>query len=483
MALRSIFLAFVIFFNFKSLVRATAPLNLVENNYSLAFHKEVLSLRRNLKTQIRSLFEQLKKRHYDQNKSIQLVHEQMENDLQLIHPSLQKELKFLTEKVIDEIIEELNQNDYKDFQLDHLDLKHEDFPSSKNLSQELNELQMSFKNKKSEKTKILNFIRQNTSSQNFNFAKEQTLIQNEPAKNFYTTTEKIIEDLTSSNIRENWFHGATSSYVSDTAYTTSTKIKLQLSVNYMGVKLDLGPEIDFNLRYGTNARVQAKGISSFLDHEGNFNFLQNDGQNRPMNFNCEASLDFETAYKGGGGFSFMGVGSDISLKRSFRSSVNIRSSTVPLPNYLDNKIVNVRLLENLCHKKYLKACSSENDLNVEENLYMTMTNLTKSLTFHHERTNCARDFDCNLWYRKNVNVLHQVNTTPRCVTHPKEKYQYCLVVGKKGSSCHVIENGQVTSSGLFEYTCDKGLRCQKIKDQVVLLGNKIVSSQGRCVPE
>lgn len=250
------------------------------------------------------------------------------------------------------------------------------------------------------------------------------------------------------------------------------KISLQVKVNFLGIAVEAGPTISFNRQYITNFDLLSDGLHPALSPEGRFDFSKRDKsgnvvykngkpQKRFISFACEAALNFSTDYSGSGGFSVMGVGGAVNVAKIYSNTVNLISRRVAVPEVIDGKLMNYKLLSDLCHDSFLKARIT-NNLSVANSLNVMMKNVVSGLSFSHPKTQCAVDSHCNKWFNSLSSYVKR-NSVPRCVENAKEKYMACELRGRQGQLCPVYNKyGRRVSGGGFELKCDKGLRCKTV---------------------
>lgn len=310
----------------------------------------------------------------------------------------------------------------------------------------------------------------------------------------YVSKKEIIESLVSDRENTRWVSTSNVTLKSDVITKTESKISLQVKVEFLGVALEAGPSILFKREYKTSATIMAEGLNPVLSHDGNFDFLKRDQFGRPVmrnnqaqrrlvNFSCDASLDFETEYAGGGGFSFAGIGGSASISRKYSNSVALSSRRILVPEYVDNKTATYKFIRELCHWDFLKARVT-NTMNVAGSLNVMMKNIVSSLRFSHPKTKCVSDTHCYNWYNKEIIPLARVQNFPRCVEEKREKFRACELRGLKGQNCAVFDTkGKRISNGMFEFTCDTGLKCVKYQDAGWFKGFDLYQyAKGKCMP-
>ncbi len=306
-------------------------------------------------------------------------------------------------------------------------------------------------------------------------------------KKTYRNKAEILESLVSDRESTRWVSTSSMSIKSDDIRKAESKISLQVKVSFLGAALEAGPSIEFARTYRTHVSVMAEGLNPVLGNDGNFDFLKRDRMGRAIKsggkyqkrfvvFTCETALDFETDYKGSGGFSYAGIGGSSSFSRKFSNSVTLSSRRIHVPESIGGQSVTYKYLTQLCHMDFLRARVT-NSMNVAGSLNVMMRNVVSSLRFSHPRTRCNQDTHCYNWFNKSAFTVSKKNIFPRCREHKAEKYRSCYVLGLPGQNCPVYENGKRTSSGQFEFMCDAGLKCVKYQN-----AGWLKPSKGKCMP-
>lgn len=310
----------------------------------------------------------------------------------------------------------------------------------------------------------------------------------------YGSKAEILESLVSERDNIRWV--STSSVTLKSAQLTKveSKISMQVKVEFLGVGIEAGPSISFKREYNTNVNVMAEGLNPALLSDGNFDFYKRNraGQivmkagkpeKRFVNFSCDTELEFATDYTGSGGFSVAGVGASTSVTRTYKNVVSLSSRRIMVPEYVQGKSVTYKYLTQLCHMDFLKARIT-NNMNVADSLNMMMKNVVSSLRFSHPKTKCVLDTHCYNWYNKEVIALVKIGNFPRCVEERREKFRACELRGLKGQNCAIYDaKGKRVSDGMFEFTCDKGLKCVKTQTEGWFQGFDLYRyAKGKCMP-
>lgn len=298
----------------------------------------------------------------------------------------------------------------------------------------------------------------------------------------YSSKSELLKELVSQTAGASSPSGSSHEVKSDRELKTEAEISLQVKMEYLGVTIEAGPQINFKREYVTSASVLTEGLTPSLLSNGNFDFWKRDQHGkivkvkgkevkRNISFTCQTELNFSTEYSGSGGFKFMGAGASASVSKTFSNSVSLNSKRVAVPEYIENKSVTLKFLAELCHADFLRTKVSSN-LTVKDALNVSMKNVISGLRFSHPETKCASDKDCVSWFNKQK--VDKQRSTARCLQSPgREKFFRCEARGHKGYSCPVVKNGQRLSLGIGELSCDKGLRCVEGKLQSYRTGENL----------
>lgn len=308
-------------------------------------------------------------------------------------------------------------------------------------------------------------------------------------KTSYATKKEILDSMTSD---ENIFFnlGSTSGNTVRTVDVrkADSRINLQVQIEFLGAAVEAGPSIAFRREYRTNGIVMSEGMAPALLPDGNFDFYTRDRagkivlkngvpDRRTITFQCDADLEFETEYAGGGGFSIMGMGASGGVSKRFVNTVTMSSRRIPLPEIIDKKTMTFKYLNNLCHNDFLNAYIT-NNMTVKGALNAMMKNVVASLRFSHPKTTCSTDAHCGNWYKYEVLTLAKLKNKARCVEDPREKYMQCQLRGQEGQNCALFDGrGKRISSGAYEFVCDKGFKCQQYES-----GSFLKPAKGMCKP-
>ena len=306
----------------------------------------------------------------------------------------------------------------------------------------------------------------------------------------YLSKSDVINSLVSDFESSPWVSSSSLNFRSDFITKIESKINLQLKVEFLGATIEAGPTIAFKREFKTSVFIMAEDLNPFLLPDGRFENVRRDAngkvllengrpKKRYVSFSCDASLKFETEYEGAGGFSIAGSGLDHSVMKKYLNSVDLSSRRIVVPEVIEDKIVTLGYLNQICHHDFLNAKVSSN-ITISKSLNIMMKNVVSSLRFSHPKTSCVYDSDCHNWFYDQNIALMRLNNAPRCVTDSKEKYQYCSLRGLKGQNCTVYNSkGVRVSNGSFEFACDKGLKCLKVGSRG---GSCINSQKGSVLP-
>lgn len=276
------------------------------------------------------------------------------------------------------------------------------------------------------------------------------------------------------------------------------EVAVQVRLEFLGGRFEAGPIINFRKDYNTTAIIVAEGYTPFLLADGNFDLWKRDAQGKVIRIDgkdlrrntalsCQVDLRFTSTYSMSGVLKLgapVGPGASVSSKatKGFSHSVSLTSRRVLLPDYVGKESVTMKFLADFCHHSFANARLS-NKSTVKQNLDVMMKNVARTLVFSHPETKCATDNHCAQWFNQDVIAMVKINNVPRCVESKREKFKACVLRGKQGQSCQVIENGKLISDGSFEYTCDTGLKCVKTKEAGWFKSLEIFQyAKGSCQP-
>lgn len=310
----------------------------------------------------------------------------------------------------------------------------------------------------------------------------------------FKNNAELVSSLTSTKSNAPFPSSSTVTIKSGRQYTTATSISAQVSLEFLGSRISAGPTISFKRTYSSEVVVMALGLNPVLLSDGNFDLYKRDSNGkilksrgnpirRDVSFNCAAQVNFSSDYKGEGGFKIMGMGADVSVTQNYSNSVGLDSRRITIPDYVGGKSVTMSYLSKLCHNDFLNARIAGGT--VKKQLDVMMKNVIGSLVFSHPKTKCATDNDCVDWYNNEVISWHKSRTFPRCAPEAsgREKFNACTLRGLSGSNCSIYKDGKRTSTGSFEYTCDKGLKCVQTQEGGWFSHGQIKSyDEGKCKP-
>lgn len=318
---------------------------------------------------------------------------------------------------------------------------------------------------------------QNGSAFNLNGFLESGLPQVE-----YSSKQELVDALVSDDQSTRWVSTANSSMKSAETSENAGRISLQVKIEFLGVSLEAGPRISFKRKYNTFATVMAEGLSPVVLPSGKFDYFKKNKERRFLAFFCDASLEFETEYSGGGGFKVAGVGAEGAVSKTYKNSVTLSSRRILVPETVGNQSVSLNFLSEICHKNFLNA-RIDSSTTVADSLNIMMKSSLESLRYTHPDTKCARDNHCYNWYNNEVLAMVKLNTYPRCVESKDKMSRLCALRGLEGQNCTVMKNGKRVSGGMFEYVCDEGLKCVQVqKDGWFTNGELYQHAKGKCMP-
>ncbi len=307
----------------------------------------------------------------------------------------------------------------------------------------------------------------------------------------YKSSEELISSLVSDRASSPYVSASHQAIKTATITKIEANISLQVKFEFLGASVEAGPSISFKRLYSTNAEIMADSLSPVLMNDGNFDYWKRDragkiilengiAKKRYISFTCSTNLEFVTDYKGSGGFKFMGVGEDAAITKEFSNTVNLVSRRIALPESVANKSMSVKYISALCHNDFLKA-KLNNTMTVQDSLNIMMKNMVAGLTFSHPKTKCATDDQCSNWFNNELISVLKNNNVARCSEESSnEKFRACHLRGLQGQNCPLYEDGERTSSGEFEYSCDVGLKCVKYENESTVLGAVWSHAKGKC---
>lgn len=295
-------------------------------------------------------------------------------------------------------------------------------------------------------------------------------------KKEFKSKAELVASLASEKGNAPYPSSSTTTVKSGQQFSSAQSISAQVSMEFLGTSISAGPSIEFKRTYATDVVVMGLGLAPVLLPNGNFDLFKRDSKNniikkngkevrREISFNCSAEVNFSSDYKGAGGFKVMGIGAGASVTKTYSNKVGLDSRRIAIPDYVAGKSVTMSYLSQLCHNDFLNARIA-GGTTVKKALDGMMRNVISSLTFSHPQTKCATDNDCVDWYNNEVISWHKSKTFPRCAPEAsgREKFYACTLRGLQDANCSVYKDGERTTSGSFEYSCDKGLKCQKTKE-------------------
>lgn len=460
----------------EELSKTATSMNIEAWRRELSYERQDLTLKERAKNEANLLAETIKNQiakaydaslltHGDPNQAQVEIREAIEKDLELVDSEIRDELKTLAFETLENV--------------------------------QRGEMSASVDLIKTENM-MLNGVRDRAVflNQEFSFASREGLVDkqmsapdlsNDANKISYKTKNEILSSLVSDGESTSSITTGAVTLKSTTQTQMESKINLQVKVEFLGVGIGAGPVITFKREYSTLVNIQAAGLNPVLLSDGNFDLSVTNKtgkiQKRIITFACESTLNFETEYAGQGGFSVAGVGASTSIGKKYVNNVNLTSRRIAVPEDIDGKTVTYKYLTDLCHRDFLNARVT-NNLTVSGSLNMMMKNVVAGLRFSHPKTKCATDNHCVNWYNKEVLPLVRIGNFPRCVEEGREKYRACALRGLKGQNCAVFDSqGKRISDGMFEFVCDKGLKCVQTQEAGWFKSWDLYQyAKGKCMP-
>lgn len=306
----------------------------------------------------------------------------------------------------------------------------------------------------------------------------------------YDTMSELLSSLVSDRESSRYVSAANINVKTAEISSQQAKISMQVKMEFLGATIEAGPSISFSRTLATDAQIMAEGLNPVINRDGTFDRFKRDQSNkvvykngkavtRYVAFYCDVDLRFETDYSGAGGFKYFGMGADISVSKTYQSSVNLQSRRIALPETVANKTMTVKYISDLCHREFVNAKAMSN-MTIRQSLDQMMRNTVSGLVFSNPKTKCAQTSDCRDWFAKEVTSLQKRNNVAKCVEDSRDKFRFCQLRGKSGQNCAVFEGGKRTSSGQNEYPCDFGLKCVKKVDATYVFGYDWSYSVGKC---
>lgn len=286
----------------------------------------------------------------------------------------------------------------------------------------------------------------------------------------YQTRQELIAAMVSGDESERWVATANMSVKSSRATGHDETFTAQLSVEFLGSQISAGPIFTFKRRLTTSVDVKGEGMYPLFNEQGIFDLIWKGADGRPLTnsngthqrrfvfFTCDAELLIESERALRGGFKISGVGAEGNLVHTYQNTITLSSRRLLVPDSVDGRQVNLAFLAQICHNDFMRA-RTQNGRSVRDNMNTTARNLASGLTFVDRASECMVDTHCNNWFRGVVSI-HKYRTAPRCARAVGNNAMFsCQLRGQVGANCQVVRNGRRVSSGYFEYTCDRGLRC------------------------
>ena len=438
-----------------------------ELSLDLRARNEANILAERVKTQISDMYQASLKETGNEEEATSAVMLSIEEDLSLISPELKDEIRFLSMQALDEAKKgSISQ------ELDLRNIEKELLTGVEKRAEYLNRLEPS--------AAVAGY------APSVNAGKDAE-------KANYVSKSELVSSLVSNRDNARWV--STNGMTIDSSKSTSSglDISYRISVEFLGTAIDAGPVISFSRDYTSRGVVNAEGLTPVLLPDGNFDFYKRDqngkitkkggkDERRFITFNCETELMFGTEYKGSGGFKVVGVGANASLSKNYKNKVNLSSRRIMVPEYVGGKTFTLNAISNICHNDFMNA-KVNSAMSVKDSLNVMMKNVISSMRFSHPNTKCITDKQCGAWFAKNMMALVRNTAYPRCVEEPREKFRACVVRGLKGTKCPVYRGKKLVSDGMFEYACDKGLKCVETQQEGWFKNYDLYQyAKGRCMP-
>jgi len=310
----------------------------------------------------------------------------------------------------------------------------------------------------------------------------------------YSNKDELLKALVSDVESTRWvatsgFQGKSEEWNED-----AVNVEIQVPFSFLGMTLDIGPKVSFKKYYKSILQYMGEGMSPELNATGHFDFLKRDEDGNPVLkngvpqkrfivFSCEVQFTYETELSAMAGLSFMWIaGGSYKKTQNYTHTVSKASRRIFVPEIVGGKTISLAFLQDICRNDFLKT-KINNKMTVSDSLNVSMENAIRSLRVIGGKTQCAVDRHCYEEFKNNFAVNKNV-TFPRCENEYTHRTKVCSVKGLEGASCSVIEKGQLVSSGLFEYDCDKGLECIKVQDAGWFQGWDVYRpAKGECRPK
>ena len=458
----------------EELSRTATTMNIEAYHRELHYEKLGLSLEaraenesdllsENIKNAVVKAFEASLNEHGNADQAAAEIREQMEKDLSLMDESLREEIRRLALQTLADI-----QNGSVSTELKLQNVQQNFLKNVQDRSRYFNE------------EAILDLDEIMTPREDF---------KNKASANRseYKNKNEVISALVSDEQSASYISSSSLALKSEATTTRAANVSFQVKAEFLGVGVAAGPVISFKRNFKTIVDIQAEGLNPVLLADGNFDFYKRDSNGnrkvRAVSFVCDSSLEFESDYAGGGGFSVAGIGASATVSKKYTNKVGLSSRRIAVPQYIDEQTVTLQTLINLCHRDFLKAKIS-NNMTIESSLNIMMKNVISSLRFSHPKSKCATDNHCINWYNRQVLPIVRAGNFPRCVEEKREKFFACELRGLEGQNCTVIDKtGKRISDGMYEFTCDTGLRCVQVKEAGWFRSMDIYQyAKGKCMP-
>lgn len=425
---------------------------------------EVNLLAEQIRVQVLKSYEVAVSETNDAEAAAEKVRASFKKDLELADPSMREELNMLSEMAL-----EAAQS------------------GSVSTPVELNKLESVMLDTVKERAQVLNSQSEKPKSD----IERQNAVFNDKHQD-YANREEFVAALANENeLSSRWVSTTNTTFDSKIIRKRETEVTVQLGFEFMGVKVSAGPKFRFRREYTTRARVMAEGQKSVFFPDGNIDFWKRDEkgnllikngqkQKRFIAFSCEVELRYETEEIWEGGFKVAVVGVGQEETRIYNEQTEKNSRRILVPEYIGDKTVTLQFLREICHNDYLKAKVDEKHT-VDDAINMEIKNVLSSVTLSHPKTKCVTDLHCYNWFNNQLGVFRVANY-PRCVPE-REGFMACSNKGLEGQKCSLFKNGKRISDGMFEFTCDKGLKCVQQNQGGWFKNGKMYDAPvGKCTP-
>lgn len=326
-------------------------------------------------------------------------------------------------------------------------------------------------------------------------------------KKHFDSYDQLLKSMTSGGQSVRWTTTSNQNTIIGKTTRQEEKRSFQLKAEFLGTGIDAGPVVEFSSEITVKALLMVEGYAPAILEDGRLDYFQknSEGADRILNdvkarrhvaFACEAEMFSQAELKAGvtlsagiasyADLSFAGVGKweNSRVERDFRV-LTATTRRVIVPETINGKMVTVKTLNDICLKYYLDA-KVYKDLTVKGTLDKRLQDLVSNLYYSTTKTKCGTDNHCYDWYKYEITSILKRSNIPRCITNEElndkrertDVYRICQLRGLKYQACPVFdEAGKLASTGMFEYTCDQGLKCVTVEK-----AGFMKYAVGRCMP-